>query len=419
MSTAFQRSFCCDISNKLNLTECNDRATRDRKQLKGFFLEHDKAQMANYVRDLERTVQINKEIVSELLSAKATDSQRGVVDKLNRENADLLTQLNKVAKERDDVQAKQLICEQIIEELQNKDCDCDREAEDQLRELRDQLSRKEYAVQQNERRYKMIEELLMKYARNNQELFNALADLNLEFDDAPRKMSNVVDENEDLRKRLAAAERTVSGLQSKLDELASTNRIQAGLIDELKKRETQSLPSGTTKVVSIAVPPLDFSRLEKYGELRMSKAAYIHRLEESVKSLTSELEREKTQGGVLAEKNKKLSDELENLFKTNEKLSAAVKEASSKFDTMTRSSSANCKSQGLRQSEACSEISSFGGFPVTPNSKHSGLLDSTGRNLTAPTAKRTAKLDESFDEISSVEEVVDSPCRGDVYTEGK
>ncbi len=456
--TQFQKRLCADISSegKINFTDTNERVGLERKQLKGSFIGRDKDQLGSYVKDLEKTLGINKEIISELVSSAPGDAgMKRAMEKLNQENAELHRQFSKISKERDDSQAKLLICEQIIDELNNKYDESTKEYEEKQKELLDQLSRKEYAVQQQERRYQKIEELLMKRAHNDQEIGKAVKSLNLHMD-APKRIVNVIEENDELARKLHESQQTVADLQERLGDLTKLSQRQTELIEELKRREapvavrcpTLAGGNGTT------VPPLDFSKLDQYSGKKTNNATYIHKLEESIKTLNAELEVAKTQNAVLMEKKSHLEDELEKLFKINERLSAALREANSKLDACVRLSASSGKKNRFnstcqRPLEGCNfalGLNTSMQNIVSSSSKDtrrkqwaaqcSVMLDSTGRNMTEPNAvlgKRTSEdkvitcsgrkeatageshksdpMNKSFGEISSIEEVIDSPGR--------
>eukprot|EP00831_Metopus_contortus_P047988 TRINITY_DN38937_c0_g1_i1.p1 TRINITY_DN38937_c0_g1~~TRINITY_DN38937_c0_g1_i1.p1 ORF type:complete len:109 (-),score=28.62 TRINITY_DN38937_c0_g1_i1:96-422(-) len=91
----------------------NSEAVRTNR-LKGSFLEKEKDQMLEYIKDLEETITINKQIISELLLQGGGVQDKKIIGKLNGENASLQMQLKRVIKERAELQAKLLIAEQIL-----------------------------------------------------------------------------------------------------------------------------------------------------------------------------------------------------------------------------------------------------------------------------------------------------------------
>eukprot|EP01022_Parablepharisma_sp_SALTPOND_P026599 TRINITY_DN64470_c0_g1_i1.p1 TRINITY_DN64470_c0_g1~~TRINITY_DN64470_c0_g1_i1.p1 ORF type:complete len:465 (+),score=75.71 TRINITY_DN64470_c0_g1_i1:103-1497(+) len=424
-----KKSFC-ELSRNNNgrilLTDVNESYGNERKQLKLSFIEKEKEQNGDYLQDLERTVKINKEIISELLKGdKLQSTYKSVCEKLNLENSTLHKQVEEARKGRDESQAKVLICSQIIEDYKRKEEENREEFAEKKRELLDQLSRKEYMLQLHERRYLKVEELLVKYAKQEQEVWKSIKEMNLEINGVPKSIENVAAENETLSKKLIQCQNQIKSLEAKLADLVKENDRKAKLIEDLKKGDkTLKAPSSNARV-----PPLDFSKLQKYSSTLSNNVAYIHKLEETIKSKNTEIIKLNAQVDSLKENNQKLESDLKQLFGINKKLSNALQEASNKLDHLKNKSFANRSSLYIKKSEedtnklpTASTMNRSGrASSVTPaRAKHKKEFCGDTSNITKGDDNLHNKsfygadpLNESFGEVSSIEEVVDTPKRID------
>ena len=109
----------------------------------------------------------------------------------------LENKLKKTQEDRDSLQARMLILEQIVENTKDKEDDVAEMFKDDIEELKENLERKEYLLQVNEQRYSEFEKILMELAENDNSVKKRLADLNVIPKD--RKISNVILENNKLK----------------------------------------------------------------------------------------------------------------------------------------------------------------------------------------------------------------------------
>eukprot|EP00826_Nyctotherus_ovalis_P023373 TRINITY_DN1795_c0_g9_i1.p1 TRINITY_DN1795_c0_g9~~TRINITY_DN1795_c0_g9_i1.p1 ORF type:complete len:367 (+),score=121.19 TRINITY_DN1795_c0_g9_i1:200-1300(+) len=182
------------------VTDIDDASITSRKRLKGVFLEKDKQQMKSYIQDLEKTILLNKGIISDLLSNEASNAvYKNTIKKLNRENSELQGKVKELIRERDSVQARLLVCEQMAEELKGREADLEQHYADKSREMLEQLSIKEYVVQSFERRLRKAVILLQKYKEHDVNIRFLLREL-AEDGSKKKSMKNVVEENEILLK---------------------------------------------------------------------------------------------------------------------------------------------------------------------------------------------------------------------------
>ena len=194
-----------------------------RQKLKGFFIDRDKNQITNYIKDLENTIAINKTIIRNLMSESAQkDPSKSVMNSLNEENIKLHEQIKEVKNDRDDLQSKLLITEQIIEEYKGKEVNIEERMSEKVQEMIDQLNKKEYVVQSYERKLHRLIPVLKKYAFRDPEIQQLIQTLNIQIN--PKKMiTNVVEENEVLSTEVQTARAKMAELESKLTEITQKN----------------------------------------------------------------------------------------------------------------------------------------------------------------------------------------------------
>ena len=222
----------------ISLTDMGEGPVTARNHIKGKFIEKDKAQMYSYIKDLEHTLAINKEIITELLNKDSTErNNKKVIEKLNTENGNLQFQLKKVIRERNDYQARLLITEQIIEDNKARELEQARENEEKSIELIDQLNRKEFFLQNYERRYNKAINVLKKYSHKDQEIQQALKELNVDTK-GDRKIANVVEENERLQNEIEEQRNKIQSLEAKIVEITETNVRLESLLEDYKTQES-------------------------------------------------------------------------------------------------------------------------------------------------------------------------------------
>lgn len=146
----------------LGLGKCSrlsDSLDLDELRRKEKFLEGDAAQRASRVRDLERTVVINKEIIAELLGS-ATRRSENANRRLNVENRFLHAKLREVRDQQCESTAKILILEQIIKEMASNEEESKREYQGQVQTLTNALSIKDQLLELQEARFKAIKKAI-------------------------------------------------------------------------------------------------------------------------------------------------------------------------------------------------------------------------------------------------------------------
>lgn len=316
-------SFSRNNKNPNLFTDINKSYGSERKRLKALFIESDKNQASDYIKDLESTIAINKELIAEMLKSQGTPDS-SVNQKLNLENARLLKQVAELTRKQTDTQAQLLMTEQIMKEHKMREEETRLEFEEKRKEFVGQLSKKEYILQHYEKKNRTLEELLGKFAKKEPELSAAMRELETNLE--PRFMESVVTENTHLSKKLAESQGLVKELQAQLCVLATENKRQAGTIEELSKVNTKKTE------ISVKVPSFDLGRMGIHLKTKSSETLHVHKLEETIKAKNVEIALLNSKIEALQKNVKKLEASLNNLFEVNERLNNTLKEVGDKFN---------------------------------------------------------------------------------------
>eukprot|EP00826_Nyctotherus_ovalis_P034712 TRINITY_DN2912_c0_g3_i1.p1 TRINITY_DN2912_c0_g3~~TRINITY_DN2912_c0_g3_i1.p1 ORF type:complete len:340 (-),score=106.06 TRINITY_DN2912_c0_g3_i1:6-1025(-) len=194
-----------------------DRAT-SRRMLKMFFVQREKDKAVERMKDLEKSVSINKEIIRELIeNSSQEETSKKVLVALNKENAELRQKLQSATEESNSFQSRLLIAEQIIEDYKGKEETYEEHIKDQTDELLDQLNRKEFLIQSYERKLYTILDAVKKYAADTT-IRKILLKLNVKLD-KEKRITNVVEENATLASEVLTARARIAELESKLCEI--------------------------------------------------------------------------------------------------------------------------------------------------------------------------------------------------------
>lgn len=270
------------------MTETDECAVNSRKRLKGVFLDKDKMQMSSYIKDLEKTLAINKEIIADLLD-KSPSSLSKTTQKLNAENAGLHLLLKKTVRERDDCQARLLISEQIAEEFHGKEADLERQCADKVQECVDQLNMKEYVLQTYEKRYNRAIVLLRKYAEKDAEIRLLMREWNRENEPERRCITNLVEENEALVTEVQTARQQLVQLQTKFAQLTQTVDVTEEM-SALSRPLTRKRSEQTEDTTSIALKEI-VARMHVDREKVAARIEEVQRANEDLRRINAELSR--------------------------------------------------------------------------------------------------------------------------------
>lgn len=120
-------------------------------------------------------------------------------------------------RELDDLHAKFLLQQQLSFEAQLKEREERELYEEQIAEFKDKLDRKEFFMQNKERKWLEIEKVLEEYVHEDDELRDKLLELRLNVAaSGTKKISNVVQENDKLKVQLDNAHEEISKLRKRL-----------------------------------------------------------------------------------------------------------------------------------------------------------------------------------------------------------
>lgn len=220
-----------NLESNLNLSDTmnSTRNAQDKKSLKIAFLENENRNLSQMAEDLQTTLLINKNIIKSLLDQKkvgtsgASTSGGGSMDytisQLTHENEMLESNGRRVTEERDQLQARLFIMQQIIDNTKDKEDDVAEIYKDEIEELKENLERKEYLLQVNESRHSEFEKLLMQVAEYDESVRRRLEDLNSVPKD--RKISNVVLENSNFKQMIEDLRYENDKLRDQMEQVAS------------------------------------------------------------------------------------------------------------------------------------------------------------------------------------------------------
>ena len=315
-------------SNNKNITDMNDGSYKERTQLKISFIENDECQRYNYLLDLEGTVKINKEIISDLLKG-STSEFKTATEKLNKENEELLERNKELYNDLEATQGKLLIANQIVNEYQKKDEEYEIERRSKIENLLRELTKKERMLQNYRRKCDVLTEFLIKYSKQNPELQNGLKLWKITLNDSVTEFDNVYEDVE-LNNKLAACQKEIKTLKNKLKDCINERDRQTKTIDEMKNVifiEDIQCETLKPKQIHPRVPSLDFSRIKNN-----TSSQYIHLLEETIKTKNVEILELNIKIEGLNEKLVKYENDLAKMLQINKKLTTALQITSTKLD---------------------------------------------------------------------------------------
>ena len=191
-----------------------------RTELKFSFIRQDNNQMRAYIENLEKTLIINKSIISQLVStSNDLGKSKKIIEELHKENEFLHNNLKCTIKERNDIQTKCLLTEQILADSNAKIKELEEQLKNSSEDYLDQLNRKEYLVQKFLQNIRISLKLLKKYSKTDKRINLFIESLN--EDETNFKISDVVSQNKTLKTEV----KTVSIKMRKLtEELSKTVR---------------------------------------------------------------------------------------------------------------------------------------------------------------------------------------------------
>ena len=124
----------------------------------------------NQVSDLKTNLNIHKEIVKNLLSQNEHNEHNQIINDLFGEMLRIKENFADLSDEKNALDGKCLILEQINDEIKFKDKETELMYEEHIRELNDTLERKEFLFQLKEQKWDAIEQIMVNYAREDHKL---------------------------------------------------------------------------------------------------------------------------------------------------------------------------------------------------------------------------------------------------------
>eukprot|EP00826_Nyctotherus_ovalis_P043396 TRINITY_DN4563_c0_g1_i1.p1 TRINITY_DN4563_c0_g1~~TRINITY_DN4563_c0_g1_i1.p1 ORF type:complete len:339 (+),score=92.99 TRINITY_DN4563_c0_g1_i1:122-1138(+) len=145
------------------------------KNPKAVFLERASDQTKAYITDLESSLAINKTILGELVKKHVWSLQeKRVVEKLTQESVMLQEQVKKLVRERDELQMKLLISEQINENYKRREAEMMQDMAIAKLQFANQLNRKSALNKTLENRYMQLISVLKIIAPSDQRIAQLL-----------------------------------------------------------------------------------------------------------------------------------------------------------------------------------------------------------------------------------------------------
>lgn len=136
------------MSDSQDYSITSSRTMHDKRNMKIGFLEQENKNLIQLAEDLQTSLKINKGIIRNLVDQKKglNSCIEYTFNQLNHENEMIENRLKKVQEERDSLQARILILEQIVENTKDKEEDIAEIYKDEIEELKENLERKEYLL---------------------------------------------------------------------------------------------------------------------------------------------------------------------------------------------------------------------------------------------------------------------------------
>ncbi len=210
---------------------------QNRHKIRASFVHTEKEESQSYISDLEETLKLNKEIIRDLCGSQGTDK---ALAKLNTENTKQRDEILRLKKAKCDVEARELILTQMIEEYKTRELEHERDLLERTNELKDQINRKEYMAQIVEKRCRDAENMILKHLHFVPEAMRLVTKFSQQpFAGMP--ITNLVEANEKLVAEKLQLERTVVRMQEELFDSKKEAENLKTQNDSLKaKLETMS-----------------------------------------------------------------------------------------------------------------------------------------------------------------------------------
>ena len=174
-----------------------------KQNIKLNYLEKESEKRLQYIKDLEASVLINKQIINDLCvqNKDINKTAKNTIEKLNEENIKLTFQVKSLISAKTEAEAKLLIQAQIINENKTKEEERQREFRSLVINLKTELSKKEYAIQLLEKRCSDAEQAIIHYMKNSPDSLELLKQIRAEIP-ANIGITNIVEQNMQLTNKV-------------------------------------------------------------------------------------------------------------------------------------------------------------------------------------------------------------------------
>jgi hypothetical protein len=239
------------------------------------------------IKDLKKTIKINKEIMSFVMQENMTKcKQLKDVTKQCKEDKVIIASLTSDIVQLED---KWLILDQIKAFHEQAAEDADRYWLEQIEDYKDQLDRKEYIIQMKEYKWNDIERIMANYAKTDYVLKDQLVQLKYLCDETSsgRGISSVIKENESYKKQLKMASQEVDNLVSVIQDLQQSHN-ESSLEEIMEEMSYTSGGTGSYKLDNFppSVPVLNLQPVTmmtkdntNYKQLWEDQSNYIQEVE--------------------------------------------------------------------------------------------------------------------------------------------
>jgi len=283
------------------------------------YLEKDNEDLRERIYDLEESLHINKNIVSNLSETKNFDPQaRYYTEQLNQETELLHAKIEKLTAERSELRSQLVINAQM--DLQGKDDESEeiKAMKEEIEEMKANLDRKEYLLQYCEQRNTEMEKLLREKAVSDDRIKKKLEALCIEAD-RERTIRNVVEDCAELRESN--------------DHLKRENKLLKEQLDYAQCNPDNNQNEMTIFANNIKPTP-QIEDIYKLKTQTKSKDLYLRKLEEMVRSYIEKIEKFKEDLKGSKNEVSLLKDRVQYFNELNEKLKKAVVKYKSKCEEL-------------------------------------------------------------------------------------
>jgi len=232
-----------DINKSTAVDEISQKTLTCRQVLKATFLNTQKDDLIQYIKDLEETQKINKRIISELCST-LPDKDQNTIKLLMDENEKLKEQNKKLLNKKLASDAEALILKQTVQSYKSRELETQKEIEDRTFELREQLNYKEYMLQLLEKKCIEAGYLILKHLHFIPEAVKFVSNLQERVREGkPIKITNLIEKNETLNQENTKLINEIIKLKDELVQIKE-NYIRVVEENETLTKENDELRKG-------------------------------------------------------------------------------------------------------------------------------------------------------------------------------